>query len=46
MLRHDVGNHVQVVLALSERGRFQDAREHLRLVSDAFESAGSEGGRS
>lgn len=45
-LRHDVGNHVQVVLALSERGRFQDAREHPRLVSDAFESAGSEGDRS
>lgn len=31
-LRHDMGNHLQVVLALSERGRFREARGHLDLV--------------
>lgn len=45
-LRHDMGNHVQVVLALAERGKFQDAREHLvlvqRLCSD-FDSGKGEG---
>lgn len=31
-LRHDMGNQLQVVLALSERGRFREARGHLDLV--------------
>ena len=35
-LRHDVGNQVQVVLALAERGRFPEARGHLDLVRRKF----------
>lgn len=31
-MRHDVGNHVQVMLALAERGKFHDARDHLVVV--------------
>lgn len=34
--RHDVGNQVQTILALSERGRFSEAREHLDLVRRKF----------
>ncbi|WP_080800220.1 hypothetical protein [Arabiibacter massiliensis] len=43
-MRHDVGNQVQVVLALSNRGRFHEAYEHLGRVSEmlAGSSAGEE----
>ena len=31
-LRHDLGNNVQVVLALTRRGLFREAREHLGFI--------------
>lgn len=31
-LRHDMGNNVQVVLALTGRGMFQEASEHLGVI--------------
>lgn len=39
-LRHDVGNQVQVVLALAERERLPEAREHLDLVRRKFADFG------
>lgn len=38
-MRHDVGNHLQVILAMSECGRFSEARKHLELVQSAFAAA-------
>ena len=35
-VRHDMGNHVQVVLALSERGNFQEAHEHLACMAEVL----------
>ena len=31
-----MGNHVQVVLALSERGNFQEAHEHLACMAEVL----------
>lgn len=38
-MRHDAGNHLQVVLTMSERGRFREARKHLELVQRTFANA-------
>lgn len=35
-VRHDMGNHVQVVLALPERGNFQEAHEHLACMAEVL----------
>ena len=44
-LRHDMKNHVQVVLALSECKRIDEARGHLGLVRDVFDAASVSEGR-
>ena len=44
-LRHDMKNQVQVVLALSECKRFDEARGHLELVRDVLDAASVSEGR-